>query len=179
MMTSEKQNKQNNKKLTVAYHDYNKGLNSYAFFKLRDSAVGENLVQDTFTKTWLYLVKGGKVDMMKAFLYHILNNLIVDEYRKRKHKTESIDFLVEKGLEPKDEESERHVDFLDGKLLIGLIAKLPEIYRKIIYMRFVQSMSLKEISLITGRTKNTVAVQIHRGLGKLRILYGHKISFIS
>ncbi len=38
-------------------------------------------------------------------------------------------------------------------------------------MRFVKTLSLKEISLITGQTKNTIAVQIHRGLEKLKILY--------
>lgn len=38
-------------------------------------------------------------------------------------------------------------------------------------MRFVQDLSLTEISLITGQSKNTVAVQVHRGLKKLRTLY--------
>lgn len=33
---------------------------------------------------------------MKAFPYHVLNNLIVDEYRKRK--TASLDDLLEKGV---------------------------------------------------------------------------------
>ena len=52
--------------LTLAYHDYEKGLNLYSFFKLRDRALSEDLVQETFMKTWTYLVKGGKVDMMKG-----------------------------------------------------------------------------------------------------------------
>jgi len=40
-------------------------------------------------------------------------------------------------------------------------------------MRFIQDLSLKEISLITGQSTNAIAVQIHRGLIKLRLLYNH------
>lgn len=155
--------------LTVAHYDYQKGLNSHAFFKVHNHATGEDLVQDTFLKTWKYLVKGGKIEVMRAFLYHILNNLIVDEYRK--HKTTSLDVLVEKGFEPSIDDSERHLNMMDGKAAITLIGRLPEKYKKVVRMRYVQLLSLEEISLITKETKNTIAVQIHRGLEKLKLLY--------
>lgn len=80
--------------LTIAHHDYERGMNSYAFFKVHNHAIGQDLVQDTFVKTWAYLVKGGKIDLMRPFLYHILNHLIIDKYRK--HKTSSLDVLLEK-----------------------------------------------------------------------------------
>src|SRR3989338_11491935 len=105
--------------LTVAHNDFSKGLNARAFFKVGDHAIGEGLVQDTFIKTWKYLVKGGKIDVMKAFLYHILNNLIVDHYRK--HKTTSLDVLREKGFEPSSEDSGRFMKVLDGKSEMLLI----------------------------------------------------------
>lgn len=84
--------------LTIAHHDYEKKLTLHAFFKVHNKTTSEDLVQDTFMKTWRYLAKGGKIDVMKAFLYHVLNCLIVDEYRK--HKTTSLNVLVEKGFEP-------------------------------------------------------------------------------
>jgi DNA-directed RNA polymerase specialized sigma24 family protein len=65
--------------LTEAHRTYEKSLTSYAFFKLHNHAISDDLVQETFLKTWRYLVKGGRVDVMKAFLYHVLNNLIVDD----------------------------------------------------------------------------------------------------
>lgn len=148
-----------------------KGLYSHALFKLHNRVLGEDMVQDTFMKTWKYLVKGGKIDVMKSFLYHILDNLIVDEYRKRK--TSSLDVLLEKGYEPSEDNSERLLNMLDGKAAILLIQRLPKKYQKVMRMRYVQDLSLGEISLVTGQTKNTIAVQLHRGLAKLKLLYNH------
>jgi RNA polymerase sigma-70 factor (ECF subfamily) len=133
---------------------------------------GEDLVQDTFMKTWKYLVKGGKIDTMKAFLYHILNNLIVDEYRK--HKPTSLDVILEKGFEPSVDNTENLLNFLDGRAAMLLIYSLPEKYRKIMRMRYMQDLSIKEISLIAGQSKNTVTVQLHRGLKKMKLLYKAK-----
>ncbi len=155
--------------LTTAYHDFEQGLQSYAFFKTSNHTTGEDLVQDTFLKTWKYLVKGGKIDTMKAFLYHVLNHLILDEYRK--HKTASLDALVEKGLEPGSDNVDRLVNFIDGKAAFLLIEKLPVKCREIMRMRYAQNLSIEEISAITGQTKNAIAVQSLRGLARLRILY--------
>ncbi len=131
--------------------------------------MSEDLVQDTFMKTWVYLMKGGEIDTMKAFLYHILNNLIIDEYRKSK--TESLDALLEKGFEPKADTTEQLINMLDGENALTLISHLPPAYRKVMRMRYVQDLSLKEMAEITGQSRNTMAVQAHRGLEKLKILY--------
>ena len=98
-----KQEKKKQAMLSVAYEDYGKKLNSYAFFRVNSRATSEDLVQDTFKKTWVYLVKGGKIDIMKSFLYHVLKDLIIDEYRKRK--LSSLDALMEKGFEPGEDNS--------------------------------------------------------------------------
>ncbi|MFZ2252873.1 MAG: RNA polymerase sigma factor [Minisyncoccia bacterium] len=155
--------------LASAHSDYGKGLNSYALFKTSNHATSEDLVQDTFIKTWSYLVKNGKIDNMKAFLYHILNHLIVDEYRK--HKSTSLDVLLEKGFEPTISDHDRFINVIDGEKALLLIFRLPRTYQNVMHMRHVQDLSLKEISLITGQSKNAIAVQLHRGLEKLKVLY--------
>ncbi len=108
---------------------------------------------------------------MKNFLYHVLKGLIVDEYRK--HKSSSLDVLMEQGFEPKEDNSQRLVDFLDGKRAILLISQLPGKYQKIMRMRYVQDLSLEEMALITGNSKKSLAVQVHRGLKKLGGIYEH------
>ena len=139
------------------------------FFKVNDHALSDDMVQDTFVKTWSYLVKGGKIDVMKAFLYHVLNNLIVDQYRKRK--TVSLDVMLEQGFEPNMDETASLLQILDGKTALILIQRLPVAYQKVMRMRYVQDLSLKEMALITGQSRNAIAVQAHRGLEKLKLLY--------
>lgn len=169
-----KQDKDRQEILTSAHQDFEKKLSAYAYFKTHNLATSQDLVQDTFIKTWSYLVKGGDIVTMKAFLYHILNNLIVDEYRKRK--TTSLDVLLEKGYEPGIDESKRLFDMFDGKALILLIQQLPPKYQKIMSMKYIQLLSLDEMALIVGKTKNTVAVNAHRGLEKLKSIYELSIS---
>ena len=86
---------------------------------------------------------------------------------------------MDNGFEPKDDQSERLVDILDGQAVISHIVELPEMYKKIMHMRFVQSMSIRDISIITNQTNNSTAVQIHRGLQKLKVLCGSKHSLIN
>ena len=171
MMTLQEEKRQ--KVITDAHDQYAKGLGVHAFFKLNNQILSTDLVQDTFIKTWGYLVKGGKIETMKAFLYHTLNNLIIDEYRKKKHS--SLDVMLEKGYDPRSDDSERLIDALDGKAALVLIMRLPAAYQKVMRMRYVHGLTLKEMSLITGNTKNALAVKVHRGMEKLKALYHNRV----
>jgi RNA polymerase sigma-70 factor (ECF subfamily) len=152
------------------YATYQNSLSAYALSKTNNKTLSEDLVQDTFTKTWKYLVRNGKVVSMRALLYHILRQLIIDEYRKH-NKPTSLDNLLEKGFEPSKDDYERNFDISDGKRVAQLIYRLPEKYQIVIHMRYVQELPLKEMSLLTNQSPNTVAVQCHRGLEKLKTIY--------
>lgn len=155
--------------LTSAYSKYEHGLSVRANYKIHDKALCEDLVQITFTKTWVYLVKGGKIDLMRAFLYHVLNGLIIDEYRK--NKPTSLDTLIDNGFEPTFDDSKRLFNVADGKVALTMIERLPKKYQVVMRMRYIDQLTLEEMSLITGQSKNTMAVQAHRGLTKLKLLY--------
>lgn len=154
---------------TNAHGDYEKALLRHSFFKVSNRELADDLVQITFLKTWEYLIKHGKIDAMKAFLFHVLNNLIIDEYRKKK--TVSLDTLTEEGFQVLVDDSERLFNMIDGRKAIMLIPQLSKKYQEVILMRFVQDLPLKEIAVITKQSNNTVAVQIHRGVEKLAILF--------
>jgi RNA polymerase sigma factor (sigma-70 family) len=125
-------------------------------------------VQTTFLKTWQYLQKTGKIELMRAFLYHVLNGLIIDEYRK--NKPVSLELLSDDGNEVGVNITERLFDIIDAKGLGELIKKLPPKYQGAITMRYIKEMTLKEMSAATHESENTMSVQVHRGLIKLRAL---------
>lgn len=161
---------------SVAHSNYEKELKARAFFKVNDYSLSEDIVQKTFMKTWIYLTKGGEIRKMKAFLYHVLNSIIIDEYRKQK--CVSLDGLLEKrDFEPSVDYTSDMINELDGKKLFPLIKNLPEKYQRVVHMRYIQDLTLGEISKIIGQSKNTIAVQAHRGLEILRSLYKTQLSY--
>lgn len=129
------------------------------------------MLQETFIKTWEYLQKGGEVVNMKAFLYRTAHNIVVDHYRKKK--ALSLDDLFEQGFDVDsgaDVAKEQEVK-IDGEAAFKLLDKIPEAYRDVIFMQYVDGLSVKEIAEVLGESANNVSVKIHRGLEKVRQLY--------
>lgn len=157
------------KDFTKAYDENADALFRHCFFKVHDREMAKDMVQETFVKTWGYLVQGKKILNLRAFLYKTLNNLIIDEYRKKK--TVSLDDLREDGFEPESEIGPTADDRFMGEKAMKLLDKLPAPYKDAVFMRFVNGLELSEIAEITGETENTVSVHVHRGLGKLRDLF--------
>lgn len=155
--------------VSVAHSDNHKGLMRRAMYKTSNSDTSQDLVQTTFLKTLVYLKNGGKIDLMHSFLNHVLNDLIVDEYRKKK--IVSLDTLLDKGYDPGFTDFEKTINILDGEGVVLLIPQLSEKYELVIRLRYLKGLSLKEIALLTGQSENTVAVQAHRGLAKLKKIY--------
>jgi RNA polymerase sigma-70 factor (ECF subfamily) len=151
-----------------AFGDYEQKLLLRSFAKIGDRDLADDLVQTTFLKTWQYLIKSGDIDSMKSFLFHVLNGLIIDEYRKKK--TVSLDLLTENGFEIAFDDSDRLINTLDGKTALIMIPLLEKKYRKVITMRYLEEKTISEIAKKTQQSKNTVCVQIHRGVDKLALL---------
>ncbi|MCA9360767.1 sigma-70 family RNA polymerase sigma factor [Candidatus Nomurabacteria bacterium] len=156
-----------------AFEEYNDALFRHALIRVSNREKAIDIVHDTFTKVWSYLRDGYEIDSFRPFLYKVLNNLIIDEYRKRKEA--SLDALMEmEGVDEGsfDELSESTVEVLaatiDGKKAFDLLEELPDQYREVIILRFVDQLGPKEISELVEETENIVSVRIHRGLKILR-----------
>jgi RNA polymerase sigma-70 factor, ECF subfamily len=154
--------------LAKAYKDHEQALLKRSFYKINNHDLADDLVQTTFLKTWEYLLKHGEIDHIKGFLFHVLNRLITDEYRKKKKV--SLDSLLKTGFQVSIDDSEKMFNQIDGKSAMLLIPLLEDKYEKVISMRFEEEMTIKEIALATKQPENTVVVQIHRGIDKLAIL---------
>lgn len=153
---------------THAYDTYADSLFRHCYFRISDRERAKELTQETFTKAWDSIAKGTIVDNMKAFLYRIANNLIVDEYKKRK--TVSLEDMVEAGFSPEADAVNLN-NILDGKALSNCLSKVEEPYRTALIMRYIDDLTPHEIALSIGKTANVVSVHINRGLKKLRQLF--------
>jgi RNA polymerase sigma-70 factor, ECF subfamily len=156
-----------------AFEDYSDALFRHASIRVSDREKAIDIVHDTFTKVWSYARAGHQIDSYRSFLYKVLNNLIIDEYRKRKEV--SLDALmavegVDEGSFPELSEStvEALAATIDGRKAFELLAELPDVYREVIIMRFVDELGPREISDLIEESENVVSVRIHRGLKLLR-----------
>lgn len=60
----------------------------------------------------------------------------------------------------------------EAERMLRIISSLPEAYRETLMLRLVEGMSGPEISEVTGLTPQSVRVNLHRGMQKLRVAAG-------
>lgn len=151
-----------------AYDDLHDALFRYIVLKIspRDKAV--DLVQETFTRAWEYIVRGEEIGNIKSLLYRIAHNLVIDEYRKKKET--SLDSLMEDGFDYGENSHATLEAKIDGDAVIKIARTLDEKYRDAVIMRYVDELSVGEIAAILGESENNVSVRIHRGIQKLKEL---------
>lgn len=149
-----------------AYDELADAIFRHCWFRIGDRERAKDLMQDTFTKSWQYIVEGASVNNMKAFLYRVANNLIIDEYRKKKEI--SLTYLQEQGYNPGFDDRKRNENRIDAQFAISTINKLDEKYREVVLMRFIDELLPKEIAEITGESENNVSVRLHRGIKQLK-----------
>ncbi|HXK35847.1 MAG TPA: RNA polymerase sigma factor [Candidatus Paceibacterota bacterium] len=156
------------KEFLKLYDDLADPIFRHCFFRVSDREKAKDIMQETFTRTWEYLAKGETVKNLKAFVYRVANNLIIDSYRKKKE--DSLDRMQEDGFDIGVDEREKIMDMLSGREVIALMADLGDKYREVIVMRYIDDLMPREIAEIIGESENVISVRLHRGLRQLRDL---------
>ena len=165
-------NQQLNEYFSKAYDDFSDAIFRYCQYQTSNREKALDLTAETFTKTWEYISNGKKLDNIRAFLYRVANNLIIDDRRKKK--SSSLDDIMEKGFDVEDEkdEAEEHENKFESKMAIEAVQKLDEKYRDVLMYKFVEEMSIKEIAEITGESANNISVRINRAMKMLKEIVG-------
>ncbi|MFZ4648441.1 MAG: RNA polymerase sigma factor [Patescibacteria group bacterium] len=158
-----------------AYDDFADDLYRFAFFKLGSEEEAKDLVSVIFLKAWNYIQTNSLKDAktLRALLYKIARNAIIDHYRDRGLSSEISLEDAPQALELPDD-SRNQEDLLDQKADLALIQEklmfLKDEYREIIIWRFVDDLSMDEIANITEKKKGNVRVLLHRAITALKEL---------
>ncbi len=163
-----------------AFESYADPLFRHASIRLSDRERSIEIVHDTFMKVWGYLREGHEILSFRSFLYKVLNNLIIDEYRRRRET--SLDAILEaEGVDEgmfadlREESAEALIDTLDARQVLAVLSELPDIYREPITLRFVDGLGPKEIADLIEESENVVSVRLHRGIKLLKEKIEEKI----
>ncbi len=155
--------------LLDAYDEYADAIFRHCLFRVRDRERAQELMQDTFLRALEAHRKGSEIQNMRAFLYRIAHNLIIDTYR-RDHGDVSLEEMEETvGFDPPDESQSPARDFAGSEILERL-QEVEEPYRSALVMRYVDGLDPRDIADMLGVTANVASVRIHRGLKRLSLL---------
>ncbi|OGH81388.1 MAG: hypothetical protein A3I29_03150 [Candidatus Magasanikbacteria bacterium RIFCSPLOWO2_02_FULL_44_11] len=153
-----------------AYDKHADAIFKHCYFRLFNRERAKEIMQDTFLRAWEQMAKGVEIKNIKAFLYRIATNLIIDDTRKKK--TSSLDLMQGQGFNPAVSDTDAIFNRLDGERVKKMIERMDEKYATVILMRYVDDLTVKEISEILSVTQNVVSVRIHRGLKEIKkIIY--------
>lgn len=157
------------KQFVEAYDQHSAAILRHIFFRVSDEQLAQDITQDTFFKAWRSVASGEKeIENFKSFLYKIANNLIIDHYRRKPRIPTSLEDVKDSDLAteaPQEKELDKKIGF---SVIEKHLNKLGDEYKQILLYRYVDDLSVKEISAITGKTPNNVSVMIHRGLKILK-----------
>ncbi|MCQ2082926.1 MAG: sigma-70 family RNA polymerase sigma factor [Bacteroidaceae bacterium] len=158
----------NVKAFDVLLSRYKDKLYSYISFIVRNREQAEDIFQETFVKAIVTLQRGAYSSSGKfgAWLTRIAHNLMIDCFRQEKNDNTvssdaaSYDMFNDASLSDSSIEDEMiNVQTLSD--IRRMVDMLPDVQREVVFMRYYQDLSFKEIAQITG-------VSINTALGRMR-----------
>ena len=173
--------KMTDEELVVAYMDgearafdviltrYQATIYSYFLYVVGDEDEANELFQDTFVKVIVFLQEQRykPMGLFNYWLIRIAHNMISDKFRRNDHKLVK-DVNAKNDLtrirneaitvSPYDDEMIRDQAFDE---LHRMVNKLPAEQREMVYLRYFEEMSFKEIA-------DTTSVSINTALGRMR-----------
>ncbi len=167
----------NNGAFNVLLERYQDKVFSYILFVVRNQEVADDIFQDIFMKAIVTIQQGRYVENGKfqAWLTRIAHNLIIDFFRQTKNENCVSNDEVEYDLfndvkltEANVETKMVHEQVLDDVKL--LIEHLPQNQKEVVFMRYYQGLSFKEIAEVTGVSINTALGRMRYALLNLRRL---------
>ena len=151
---------------------------TYIMYMVKDEDMANDLFQETFIKAITKLQNDLYTDSGKFVFWvmRIAHNVIIDHYREIKGEhivepTKDNDLQNLKGASVLDTYRESEMVNEQVKMDVKrLMEALPESQREVVYMRFFQQMSFKEIAEETGVSINTSLGRMRYALINLRKL---------
>ncbi|MCH2044668.1 MAG: sigma-70 family RNA polymerase sigma factor [Saprospiraceae bacterium] len=151
-------------------------LYNFAFHLCYNEEDANDLVQETYLKAFRFIDKYIQGTNAKAWLFKILKNAFINQYRKKSKRPTKVDY--EEIASYHDNEDASHVDFTDlreelfqqmmGDEVTIAINALPIDFRTVILLCDIEGFTYEEISKIIDIPIGTVRSRLHRARNMLK-----------
>lgn len=145
------------------FEDYAEEIYKYILFMVKDNETAEDLTQETFIKVLLHSRDFQGNSAVRTWLYRIAYTTTMNHFRK-KHPIAS---LFDSPINLKSAE-ETFLEQDDLREFYRAIAALKLSHQKVIILRKVQMLSVKETDAVLGWSESKVKMQLSRALVSLK-----------
>ncbi len=176
-----------NPQLEIKYKDFENeivphmnALKSFALKMTNDLDESEDLVQDTLLKAFRFFDKFEKGTNAKAWLFQIMKNSFINNYRKHASEPEKVDYedvqnfyenIKADQVKSSHFQGDAFSDVLDDELAKAL-SVLPDDFRTIVFLSDIEGYTYEEIADFLDCPIGTVRSRLHRARKMLyAILY--------
>ncbi|TVR17609.1 MAG: sigma-70 family RNA polymerase sigma factor [Balneolaceae bacterium] len=136
----------------------------------------EDLVQDTIVKAYRFFSSYEKGTNAKAWLFRILKNSYINNYRKKSKKPHEVDYdevatfyetIRDERTETSDLEDKMFRELIDDDLSQALDS-IPEDFRTVVLLCDVEDFTYEEIANMLDVPIGTIRSRLHRGRNLLK-----------
>ncbi|WP_418893778.1 RNA polymerase sigma factor [Limibacterium fermenti] len=147
------------------FDEYYKSLTAVAFNYVLDRDVADDIVQETFIHLFYNIEKISDVKNLKGYLRVSVRNRCIS-YLKQLDIEDTHKILYQREMEliGDDDSDTEELSVVVNQLL----EVLPRSCKQICKLRFLDGYKIEEISKKLSLSKNTIKVQIHRGISKIK-----------
>lgn len=153
--------------LAAIYDEYQQPIYRYIYRQVGDVEVARDLTSDVFQRFLQALQKNqGPEDQLKAWLYRVAHNNVIDYYRRRQYRQHLPldENVVERGDSPATL-AERNISA--EKVREALIQLTPE-QREVITLKFLEGFSNVEVADLLNKPIGAIKSLQHRALAALQ-----------
>jgi RNA polymerase sigma-70 factor (ECF subfamily) len=157
--------------MRVLYDEHAAALWRYAVRLTGDTARAEDVVQETLLRAWRHPeVSRDSERSARAWLFTVARNLIIDERRSARYRSESRTADVESMEKAADRAGPDEVETALDRMLLGeAIGHLSDDHRAVIRRAYYQGWSTAQIAADLQIAEGTVKSRLHYGMRALRL----------
>ncbi|MEO6190663.1 MAG: sigma-70 family RNA polymerase sigma factor [Saprospiraceae bacterium] len=163
-------------------------LNNFAYHLSYNHEDAADLVQETYLKAFKFMDKFEEGTNAKAWLFKILKNAYINEYRKKVTRPTKVDYEEIVGYHEGDDSQlssfydlrEDIFDKMLGDEVTAAINALPEEFKSVIFLCDIEDFTYEEISKIIEVPIGTVRSRLFRARNMLKDLlkkYAQKMGY--
>lgn len=146
----------------VMYYRYYERLHRFVWIRTRSVECAEDLTQEVFTRLWEIRQRHTIHKSLKAYLYRMASNLIVDYYRRKTHDSKYVSKQKARYRSASDDSEELRID------IEFAIDRLPENLRAAFILSRFEGLTYAEIARVCRISIKTVESRIGKALRFLR-----------